>query len=265
RRHSYPLVDLSMFRFRVFALGQFVALFGLTAISTHDFLMPFFWQGARGFAAQEAGLMLIPFSAGIFSGAPLAGRMIHRFGARSLMAVGLVFVIVGLALISQLTVHSSIPDVVWRSWLCGFGFGMYFTPNNHIIMSAIPSWQRGVASGVLGMFRMIGAAVGTAVSGTIVAIIVTNRFEGLSGSLVTKQDFALAASDPQRLERLNNAFSDGFQAAFLVALAFVTIALLLTIMLPSRIEEPEEAEETQILQMERADASSLPQPAQSES
>ena len=243
QRSRFPLVNLSLFKSRAFTLGQLAGLFSLGAISTSDFLMPFFWQAARGFSAQEAGLLMVPFSAGIFMSAPLAGRLMKNFAPRTLSLVGLLIVIAGAFAIAQVRLDMSLANILWRPWLAGAGFGMFFAPNNAVVMSSASSWARGSASGVLGMFRMVGVATGIAVSGVVLGTVVADKYEGLQSSLVTRQDFARAANDPQALTQLNAAFEDGFQMAFYVSIVFVLVGLFFTLLSPSQIEEAPEAVE----------------------
>ncbi|HZP27131.1 MAG TPA: MFS transporter [Dehalococcoidia bacterium] len=244
-RSRFPLIRLGQFRNISLATAQLAALFSLGAISVHDFIVPFFWQAARGYSAQEAGLLMLPFPVGSLVGAPLSGRLLRHGNARALSLLGLGFVLAGLLAASQITVDTAMANVFWRFWLVGFGFGFFISPNNSLVMSLVPAWGRGSASGVLGMFRMIGAATGTAVSGTVLGAVISGQYLGLSGSLVTKQDFLAVRGDPARLFQLNRAFEDGFEAAFLVSIGFTLTAMLLTVFSTGRLaeaaEQPEEA------------------------
>ncbi|MNT88998.1 hypothetical protein D3C72_2296450 [compost metagenome] len=53
-------------------------------------------------------------------------------------------------------------DIIWRMILCGAGFGLFQSPNNHTIMSAAPRHRSGGASGMLGTARLLGQSIGAA-------------------------------------------------------------------------------------------------------
>jgi EmrB/QacA subfamily drug resistance transporter len=244
-RKRFPLVRLELFRDVSLASGLFATAFCFAGISVHDFLMPFFWQAARGYSAQEAGLLMLPFPLGILMGAPLTGRLMRHWDVRALSLAGLGLLLLGIIMISQVTIGMSLANIFWRVYIAGFGFGMFISPNNSIVMSFVPAWSRGSASGLLGMFRMTGSATGTAISGTVLGTVISSQYAGLSGSLVTKQDFLAAQGDPGRLIDLNHAFENGFSAAFLVSMGFIVAAFALAIFAKGGVEQELEEEEAE--------------------
>ncbi len=53
-------------------------------------------------------------------------------------------------------------DIIWRMALCGAGFGLFQSPNNHTIVASAPSHRSGGASGMLGTARLLGQSTGAA-------------------------------------------------------------------------------------------------------
>ncbi len=51
-------------------------------------------------------------------------------------------------------------DIIWRMALCGAGFGLFQSPNNHTIVSSAPAHRSGGASGMLGTARLLGQSTG---------------------------------------------------------------------------------------------------------
>lgn len=241
-RRRFPLIRLQQFRDLSLSTGLFATLFCFAGISVHDFLMPFFWQAARGYSAQEAGLLMLPFPVGILMGAPLSGRLMRHWDVRALSLAGLGLLLIGMIMITQITIGMSMADIFWRVYLAGFGFGVFISPNNSIVMSFVPAWSRGSASGLLGMFRMTGSATGTAISGTVLGTVIASQYAGLPGALVTKQDFADVQGDPGRLVQLNHAFENGFSAAFFVSMGFIVAAFVLAAFAKGGVEEEIEVE-----------------------
>jgi DHA2 family multidrug resistance protein-like MFS transporter len=54
-------------------------------------------------------------------------------------------------------------DIIWRMTLCGFGFGLFQSPNNRAMITAAPKSRSGGASGMLGTARLLGQTSGTAI------------------------------------------------------------------------------------------------------
>ena len=54
-------------------------------------------------------------------------------------------------------------DMVWRLALCGAGFALFQSPNNHTIVTSAPLHRSGAASGMLGTARLTGQTLGAVV------------------------------------------------------------------------------------------------------
>ena len=61
-------------------------------------------------------------------------------------------------------------DLAWRLAACGFGFGLFQSPNNHIIYTSAPLQRAGAASGMLGTARLTGQSLGAVLLGTIFSL-----------------------------------------------------------------------------------------------
>ena len=92
--------------------------------------------------------------------APIAGRLIGRYPDGLLGGIGLALLAVGLALLAALPAHPANADIVWRMALCGIGFGLFQSPNNHTIVTSPPPHRSGAASGMLGTARLTGQTFG---------------------------------------------------------------------------------------------------------
>ncbi|HZP26645.1 MAG TPA: MFS transporter [Dehalococcoidia bacterium] len=230
RAKTHPLIDLNLFKDPIFAANNLAGSFGFVSLGAFVFLMPFYLQGPQGFSAQETGLILLPLPAGNVIGAIITGRVsTRRMGSPIMMSVGLISITVGFLLISAVDSSTSVPDILWRATIAGFGVGTFQTSNSHMVMSAVSAQNRGSASGVLNMFQQIGTNVGIALSGVILSVVVSNQFEGLGGSSnVTPRHFAQFSSQPQQLYDLTQAFMNGFALALVVTAAFAVIAVLLS-------------------------------------
>src|SRR6266851_3293208 len=168
RFHAEPLVPLSLFRDRNFAVANWVAAaisFGMLSL----FLpIVIYLQSVRGFSALTAGLTLAPMSLTSMFTAPFAGRYADKVGAKYILTTGISLFTVGFVWIT----YVAGPDSTWINFLApaivaGAGMGMTFAPMTTVAMRNISPQMSGAASGILNTTRQLGAAIGSAVVGAL--------------------------------------------------------------------------------------------------
>ena len=94
--------------------------------------------------------------------APLAGALIGRVHAGLLGGIGMGLFALGLFSLAWLPAAPSDGEIIWRMMLCGAGFGLFQSPNNHTIITSAPRNRSGGASGMLGTARLFGQTTGAA-------------------------------------------------------------------------------------------------------
>jgi MFS family permease len=168
-RGRAPMLDLSIFRDRLFAAAS-VATFinGLVRFALM-FIFVFYFQGAQGDSPITAGLKLSPLAIGMLIASPIAGRYADRHGSRGLAAAGMLVTGVGLALMTGLEVGSSFAFSATTLAIVGVGSGMFMSPNTAAMMGAVPAHRRGVAAGA----RMVLQNTGSVLSIAFVLAVVT--------------------------------------------------------------------------------------------
>jgi EmrB/QacA subfamily drug resistance transporter len=166
-----PLVDLRLFKIPVFSIGNFTGLLSYLAMFGVLFLMPFYLERVLSFDSALAGLILTAVPLGMTVVAPKAGALADRYGPRLLTTGGMFLTAVatcGLAL--TVAVHADLFLLAGELILVGAGLGVFTPPNNSSVMGSLPSARLGVGGGILNMARSLGMAMGTAISGTIMAV-----------------------------------------------------------------------------------------------
>jgi len=227
-RTRFPLVDLSLFRIREFAAAQMAGLFATVSFASLFFLLPFYWQGLRGYSAQETGLLMLPVPLILMIVAPLSGKASDRLGSRGLATTGMLLIMTGLFLVSQLTETMSIVQVLGRLMVFAVGFGLFIAPNNNSVMSCVPPHQRGVAGGLLGMFRYLGQALGVALAGTLFAFLVTDASGNGMHLLSSLSSGDSLASDA--LSDSHSAFMLGIRGVTLVGALVAGLGAVLSLL-----------------------------------
>ncbi len=119
------------------------------------------------------------------------GALVERYHAGLLGGIGLAVFASGLFLLAVLPANPSDVDIIWRMILCGAGFGLFQTPNNHTIISAAPQHRSGGASGMLGTARLLGQTSGAALVALMFNMFSTN---GTHASLILAGCFASIAA-----------------------------------------------------------------------
>ncbi|MEP6753640.1 MAG: DHA2 family efflux MFS transporter permease subunit [Candidatus Dormiibacterota bacterium] len=200
RFQSEPLVPLSLFEERNFAVANWIG--ASIAFGMMSLFLPIviYLQSVRGFSALTAGLTLAPMSLTSMLVAPFAGRMADRIGGKYILMTGVFVFAVGFG---SLTIVAG-PDSTWLTFLvpaivAGAGMGMTFAPLTTVAMRNIEPRMAGAASGVLNTTRQVGQAVGSAVVGAVLQ----NRLA------ITLHDQAVSHASA-----LPPAFRDKFIAAF---------------------------------------------------
>ncbi len=157
-----PLLPVDLLRIPLFSLSICTSICSFCAQMLALVSLPFFLQTVLGRSEVEAGLLLTPWPLATMVMAPLAGYLIERVHAGLLGAVGLAVMAAGLLALALLPAAPSDMDIIWRMMLCGAGFGLFQSPNNHTIITAAPRQRSGGASGMLGTARLLGQSIGAA-------------------------------------------------------------------------------------------------------
>jgi EmrB/QacA subfamily drug resistance transporter len=162
QRSRAPMLDLALFKNRLFAAATAAAFINGLARFALMFLFVFYFQGAQGDTPIDAGIKLIPLALGMLIASPLAGVYADRHGSRALAAVGMFVTGAGLAAMTTLQVHTP----YWQSglWLMivGAGSGMFNSPNTAAIMGTVPAHRRGIAAGARTLVQNTGAVLSIA-------------------------------------------------------------------------------------------------------
>ncbi len=162
-RHARaPMLDLTIFRNRLFAAATLAAFINGLSRFALMFVFVFYFQGPQGDDPITAGIKLAPLALGMLVASPPAGMWADRHGSRLLAAAGMLVSAGGLALMTTLQVDSA----YWLSGLCllivGVGSGMFNSPNTSAMMGTVPPHRRGVAAGARTMLQNTGAVLSIA-------------------------------------------------------------------------------------------------------
>jgi EmrB/QacA subfamily drug resistance transporter len=164
-----PLLDLRFFRSVPFGSATLLALCSFASFAGFLFLNALYLQQARGYSALHTGLCTLPLAVTMIVSAPLSGRLVGAHGTRpSLLIAGAGFLFSTLIL-TGLTLATPIGLLLLVYALFGLGLGMVNPAITNNAVAGMPLSQAGVAAAIASTGRQVGAALGVAVAGTVVA------------------------------------------------------------------------------------------------
>ncbi|ROQ28861.1 MFS transporter [Gallaecimonas pentaromativorans] len=188
---AYPLLPVDLLRIPIFSLSICTSICSFWAQMLAMVSIPFYFQKTLGLSEIETGLLMTPWPLATMVMAPIAGRLVERFHGGMLGAIGLGVFALGLLLLALLPAAPSHLEIVLRMLVCGAGFGLFQSPNNHTILSSAPRQRSGGASGMLSTARLIGQT-----SGAAMVALLFNLFggNGTHAALIGAALFAAVAA-----------------------------------------------------------------------
>jgi EmrB/QacA subfamily drug resistance transporter len=168
-----PLLDLTLFRNRLFSESVVSAFLNYICVFSIMFLLPFYLLQGRELSPTQAGLILTAQPIIMAIVAPISGTLSDRVGVRIPSVLGLTILSLGLFLLSQLDQTSPFTHVVLALGVAGFGTGTFISPNNSALMGSAPHHRQGIAAGILATSRSLGMVIGVGLSGAIFSTIST--------------------------------------------------------------------------------------------
>jgi EmrB/QacA subfamily drug resistance transporter len=192
-RHSKaPMLDLAIFRSRLFSAAAAAAFINGLARFALMFVFVFYFQGVQGDSPILAGIKLAPLAVGMLISSPLAGIWADRRGSRGMAVAGMLVTAAGLALMTTLQRDST----YWASgafmFIVGLGSGMFNSPNTAAMMGTVAPHRRGIAAGARVLVQNTGAVLSIAfvlavVTSSVPKTVLFKVFSGLANHISNAQ------------------------------------------------------------------------------
>jgi EmrB/QacA subfamily drug resistance transporter len=177
RRAVNPVVNLALFKIRMFVCSVLSLLIFATTSSVLTFLLPFYIQDVLHRSPSFMGLLFLAAPVLTISLAVLAGHLTDRVGPRIPASIGLAVImgafLIGVAL--KVDSHWILPALLLAC--TGIGQGFFNTPNQTAIIGSVPRAYRGFATGLVQMLFGLGSLLGISMGGTLL----TQMFRHYSG------------------------------------------------------------------------------------
>jgi EmrB/QacA subfamily drug resistance transporter len=192
-RQANPMLDLSLFKRRVFSSSVLSAVMNYITLFSIIFLLPFYLLQGRGLTPSQAGLLLTaqPLIMAII--APISGTLSDRIGTRLPGIFGMALLALGAYLLSRLGPQSAYIDVALALGIVGLGTGIFISPNNSALMGSAPFHRQGIAAGVLATARSTGMVLGIGLAGAIFTTVMAQSHSDIALFAATRASFLFAS------------------------------------------------------------------------
>ena len=203
RRLVEPLMDVTLFANRTFTVAVSTNLLATFALIGVLFFLPQYLQIVLGLSPLTAGLWMMPLAIGTIIGSLSAPWLSRLVGLRVIIGGGMLLASVGFAAGAMLASTGSLVTLLAWTALVGLGIGMAESLTNDVIVASAPPERTGGAAAISETAYEFGAAMGTAVLGTVGLLVYR---AGLSGAPVSVPERAIEAGG-ETLGALSSAAS----------------------------------------------------------
>jgi DHA2 family multidrug resistance protein len=231
-RDRDPLVQLRVFKYREFAIGNILlsvlgfGLFGTTLI------MPLFFQGIAGMSAYETGWVLFPGAVATAISMFIVGRLVNRIDSRILVAIGLILFAISTWMLGALNQDTGYWDVFYPRVIQGFGMAFLFVPLSTVMLAPVPREELASASGVSNLVRQIGGSLGIAILTTFLARQTAIAWSAYAAGVTSTHGISTSALTGLVAQQASvNAYDYLFR---MTAIVFIAILPLVFFMRPPR-------------------------------
>jgi EmrB/QacA subfamily drug resistance transporter len=209
RRAKAPMLPLRLFRSRSFTIANLTTFTFSLGVFGSVFLLAQFFQVVQGYSPVEAAVRTMPWTMAPMVVAPLAGLLVDRIGARTLIFTGQTFLAIALFWAGLgSTIDATFGSLVVPFVMAGVGMGLTFAPMTTTVLSSVRPQEHGIASGTVNTIREVGIGMGIAV---LASVFASNGGYGSPASYV-----------------------DGLAPAVVVGAIVVAVGAVLTLWLPGK-------------------------------
>ncbi|MDP2796714.1 MAG: DHA2 family efflux MFS transporter permease subunit [Methanoregula sp.] len=192
RRCPAPLLDLSVFSYGAFLFPVIAVLLAFVANFMMAVVGPFYFEGVLEYRPSQVGLVFLVSPVVMVIVAPIAGSLYDRHPTRNYAALGMGITTIAFLLLSYCALTRYLPGIIIAFVLFGTGFGLFQSPNNTAIMSALPSEQLSTASSVIATSRNLGMALGVSLGSILLSFQLLAA--GYGGDVIAADPTLLAVS-----------------------------------------------------------------------
>jgi MFS family permease len=242
-----PVLPLRLWKNSIFTLSNISNMAIAMGLFGAIFFIPIYAQGVIGVSVAHSGAVLIPLTGSMILVSILVGRLITWTGRyKGFVLAGTIIMAVGYYLLTRLGYGSTQTDLTVAMVIIGLGLGAVLQTYTLIVQNATTRTDLGIATSITQLSRSMGATLGTAIFGTIMASGMKTEIpkhlppEALNGSQAeqfSSGNGVGAVLDPSALAQLPSAIEIGIReglaatmhTVFVAALPILAVAFIATL------------------------------------
>ena len=167
-RAPQPMLPLSLFSHRMFALTSLVGLLVNVAIYGLIFVFSLYFQQVNEFSPFATGLAFVPMLGAVLPVNLMAPRVAERIGAPATIAAGAALSAIGCLAMLGLQPGTSYWAICAQLIALSAGLGLLVPPLTSTLLGSVEKSRSGIAAGVLNATRQTGSVLGVALFGSLI-------------------------------------------------------------------------------------------------
>jgi len=261
-----PMVELRLFKIPTFLASTLAVSVMTIAMMGAFFVIPLFLQNGLGYSPLQTGLLTMPGALVTAALMPVSGALFDKFGARSVVIIGFVFMLVGSLLLVNLNFCWTFTAIMLVYALRQAGMGLTMMPLTTAGMNAVPLSLVNPASALQSTFRNVAGSLGTALLGTVMQTHSNLSFATYMQqvNIQSLQKISAYGLHPSVYGITNSAdllqlmsvlkqmaFQNGIREAFIIAVIVTVIAFIAALFIGKK-QKSVDSEEKQTIAFESA-------------
>lgn len=234
RNLEHPLLDVSLFKDRVFTVAILTGLLSLVVWAAASYLAGVYMQSVLGFDVFTTALLTIPGALMLTATCIWTSYIVDQIGRKWALVATHFLIAAGMGLLLMTTTSQGAALYVASTIVAGVGYGLSFSLVAEIAVSAVPPERAGAAASIAETSNEIGNALGISVLGSVAALLFRLSGPGFAGTLNESLDHPAITVDT--VIQAKEAFLAGMHAAIAIAgLMTFAAAVLAILWLPRKL------------------------------
>lgn len=183
RRATSPMIPLEFFRDPTFSAATLSGMMVSFALFGMNVFFSLYFQRVQSHTALQSGLRMLPITASMMIGMPIAGRLTSKIGSKPVMMTGMATAGIGMVSLVTIAPATSYLLVGPRMLLVGIGMALTMPSTTATVMGAVPAQRAGMGSATLNTSRQVGSVLGIAILGALISSHVATALPTRLGQL----------------------------------------------------------------------------------
>jgi DHA2 family methylenomycin A resistance protein-like MFS transporter len=167
RRVAQPMLPLSLFANRLFAMTSLVGLLVNVAFYGLIFVLSLYFQEINDYSPFQTGLAFLPIMGVVLPVNLIAPRLAERIGAIATIVIGAVITATACLALLFIRQGTPYPAMLAQLMALGGGLGLLVPPLTSTLLGSVDKARSGIAAGVLNSTRQTGSVIGVALFGSL--------------------------------------------------------------------------------------------------